>query len=101
VIRHVAALTFIDAVTDEQIRAIEDALTNLPSHVPELRAYSFGRDLSIDDRNAHFVVVADVDSIEAYRAYRDNPEHQRVLAELIRPVLASRTAVQYEVVDAP
>jgi hypothetical protein len=100
VIRHVSVLTFVDGVTDAQVRAIEQALTTLPSHVPELRAYSFGRDLSIDDRNAHFVVVADVDSIGAYRAYRGNPEHQRVLAELIRPVLASRHAVQYQVDDA-
>jgi hypothetical protein len=96
VIRHVSVLTFADGVTESQVTAIEDALATLPGRVPSLRGYSFGRDLAVDDGNGSFAVIAEFDSIDGYRAYRDDPEHQRIIAELIRPVLAGRAAVQYE-----
>ena len=43
-----------------------------------------------------FAVVADFDDVAGYVTYRDDPEHQRIIAELIRPHLASRVAAQYE-----
>jgi hypothetical protein len=96
VIRHVSVLTFVDSVTDKQVQAVADALATLPSRLPVLKAYSFGPDLGINEGNASFVVVADFETLEGYLAYRDDPEHQRILAELIRPILASRAAVQYD-----
>jgi hypothetical protein len=96
VIRHVSVLTFADGVTDKQVQAVADALATLPPRLPVLKAYSFGPDLGINEGNASFVVVADFETLEGYLAYRDDPEHQRILAELIRPILASRAAVQYQ-----
>jgi hypothetical protein len=95
VIRHVATLTFVDDATDEQVRAVADALATLPARLPNMLAYSFGPDLGINAGNASFVVVADFEAVDDYAAYRDDPEHQRILAEVIRPILASRAAVQY------
>jgi len=97
VIRHVSLLTFAEGTTAAQVRAIAEALATLPAVIPELRAYAFGTDLAIDAGNATFAVVADVETVADYIAYRDNPEHQRVIAELIRPVVVARTAVQYEI----
>jgi hypothetical protein len=96
VIRHVSLLTFVDDVRADQVEAIEQALHGLPDRL-RIRAYAFGRDLALNDGNAAFAIVADFDDIGHYLAYRDDPEHQRILAELIKPVLASRTAVQYDV----
>ena len=96
-IRHVSLLTFVDGVRAEQIAAIERALVELPQRLP-IGAYAFGPDLALSDGNADFAVVAEFDDLGGYLAYRDDPEHRRILAELITPVLASRTAVQYEVV---
>jgi hypothetical protein len=96
VIRHVSLLTFVDDVRDDQIAAIERALDGLPDRLP-IRAYAFGRDLALNEGNAAFGIVADFDDVGDYFAYRDDPEHQRILAEIIKPVLASRTAAQYEV----
>jgi hypothetical protein len=93
VIRHVSVLAFADGA---DVDAIADALATLPTRIPALRAYSFGRDLGLADGNGSFVVVADFDDVAGYESYRDDRDHQRILAELIRPVLASRTAVQYE-----
>jgi hypothetical protein len=96
VIRHVALLTFTDGTTDDQIEAIERALSTLPGVIPELQAYAIGRDLAIDEGNAAFAVVADCATIDDYLVYRDHPEHRRVITELIAPALAARTGAQYE-----
>ena len=94
--RHIALLQFVPSVTSRDIDAIGAALAVLPSRIPQLRDYRFGRDLGLAEGNHEFAVVADFDDHDGYVVYRDDPEHQRILAELIRPVLASRAAVQYE-----
>lgn len=93
-IRHVVLLTFREGTTEEEISAIEAALSGLPGRIPSLLSYSFGRDLGIDEGNASFVVVAEVEDEAGYSAYRDDPEHRRIIVELVRPAVASRTAVQ-------
>ena len=96
-IRHIALLTFVDGATEEQVRAIEDALSTLPARLPQLRAYGIGRDLGINAGNASFAVVAEFANIDDYVAYRDDAEHRRIIAELISPILAARTGAQYDV----
>ena len=96
-IRHVSVITFVDDVSDAEVAAIEAALAELPARLPQLRAYAFGRDLQLADTNASFAVVADFDDVAGYEAYRDDPEHRRILAEMIKPLMSARAAVQYEV----
>ena len=96
-IRHVALLSFAEGTTDEEVHAIMEALSTLPARIPELHAYAFGPDLALEAGNATFAVVAEVATVDDYIAYRDHPEHRRIIAELIKPVLAARTAVQYEI----
>jgi hypothetical protein len=97
VIRHVAVLTWREGTSDRDVAAVHDALTALPALIPQLRGYWFGSDIGLDDGNAHFVVIAELDSPEDYGTYRDHPAHRAVLEELIRPILAGRSALQYEV----
>ena len=95
--RHVALFRWTEDSTDEQRSAVRSALAELPALIPELRDYRFGPDAGLDPgRNFDFAVVADVDSVEDYRAYSGHPAHVRVLTELLRPILADRAAVQYE-----
>lgn len=96
-IRHIALLTFAPGTGQEEIGRIESALAGLPDRLPGLRRYAYGRDLGIDAGNADFAVVADLDDEAAYAEYRDDPEHRRIITEMIRPVLAGRTAVQFRV----
>ena len=95
-IRHVVLLTFVDTASDAQIQAVEDALSKLPDRLPQLKAYVIGRDLKLNDANATFAVAADFDDVDGYIAYRDDAEHKRIITELITPILAGRTAAQYE-----
>jgi hypothetical protein len=97
VIRHIVLLTFVEEATDAQIQAVGDALSQLPARLPEVRAYVIGRDLGINPGNASFAVAADFEDADGYIAYRDDAEHKRIIAELITPILAARTAVQYEI----
>lgn len=95
-IRHVSVLTFKEGTTPEQIAAVSDALAALPARIP-MAAYSFGPDLGLAEGNASYVVVAEFPDADAYRVYRDDEEHQRILREVIRPLLTSRVAAQYTV----
>jgi hypothetical protein len=97
VIRHVSLLKFNDGTSDAQVDAIAAALADLPGRLPQLTHYAYGRDIAINNGNYDFAVVAECDTVEGYLGYRDDPEHQRILRELIGPVLASRAAVQYRV----
>jgi hypothetical protein len=94
--RHVAMFRWVEGATDAQVSAVEAGLSELPGRIPTLRAYRFGRDAGINQGNFDFVVVADFDDVDGYLRYRDDPAHQAVLAELIRPILAERAAVQFD-----
>ena len=96
-IRHVSVLTFVPGTSDQDIAKLEAELAALPSQIPELTEYRFGRDAGLSDGNASFGIVADFPSIESFVAYRDHPAHQAVLRDTIKPILAHRSAVQYEI----
>lgn len=99
-IRHVAVLTWKDDVTESDVAALEKALAGLPALVPEIRRFTFGRDAALAPGNGQFAVVADFDDGAAYRAYASHPDHVVILDTLVRPRLASRAAVQFELPDA-
>jgi Stress responsive A/B Barrel Domain len=93
--RHVVLLTWKDGTDAAAISAVVDGLDGLPAVIPELREYHFGTDLGIADGNSDFAIVGDFDDVDGWRRYQEHPEHQRVIVELIRPILASRAAVQF------
>lgn len=95
-IRHVVLLRWVDGTTESQHRAVLDALHELPGLIPEIVRYRIGSDAGLADGNAHVTVIADFANADDWRTYATHPEHQRVIAELVRPQLDQRTAIQYE-----
>jgi hypothetical protein len=89
-------LRFADDTSDEQKEALRAGLRRLPEIIPEIRAYRFGDDLGLRDDNFDFVVTADFDDLDGYVVYRDNPDHQKAIADLIVPIITARGAVQFE-----
>jgi hypothetical protein len=81
--------------TAEDVSKVEAALHQLPAKIPCILAYRFGRDLGVQDGNADFALVADFSDEEGLRTYADHRDHQAVLANTIRPILAQREAIQY------
>jgi len=95
--RHVVLLKWTADATPEQHQAVLDGLSALPAAIPELRSYQMGTDAGlVPDATADLAIVADFDDVDGYVVYRDNPQHQDVIARYIKPILASRTAVQHE-----
>jgi hypothetical protein len=95
--RHVALFTLKEGTTPQQVEKIAAELRTLPGSIPELRAYHVGPDAGVDTGNWEFAVVADFDSATDYVLYRDHPAHQAIITEYIRPLIADRAAVQYEI----
>ncbi|QYC45410.1 Stress responsive A/B Barrel Domain protein [Nonomuraea coxensis DSM 45129] len=96
-IRHIVLFTWTDDATDEQKATVTAELRKLPDAIPELRSYTVGPDVGINQGNHAYGVVADFDSVDDYIVYRDHPRHQAVIAEHIKPILGARAAVQIEV----
>jgi hypothetical protein len=94
-LRHVVMMRFTPESTPAQQAAVTDALRELPGRIPEIRSYSIGTDAHVNEGNFDLVVVADFDDVDGYLVYRDHADHQAVIAEHIRPILAERAAVQY------
>ena len=58
---------------------------------------STGRDGNSRSRiRVDFVVTADFDDADGYLAYRDHPDHKKLVAELLGPFVTKRAAVQFE-----
>lgn len=94
--RHIVLLNLTDAAGEDDRAAIIDALATLPDRIQSIRAYTTGTDAGLADGNADICAVADFDDEAGYFVYRDHEAHTSVIAEHIAPVLASRTAIQFE-----
>lgn len=93
--RHVVMFSWADDATEEQRDAALDALRQMAVDLTDLGTITVGTDAGLADGNADWAVVADFPSEENYLAYQRDEEHQRIIKELIRPAIKSRTALQH------
>lgn len=96
-IRHVVLLSWTPEASDAQKQQVSTELAALPGIVPGVRDYKFGPDARISEGSGDFAIVADFDDVADYAVYRDHPHHLKVLAEVVRPIIAQRSAVQFEI----
>lgn len=75
---------------------IEDALNALVGTLDGVQSYLCGSDIGLTPSSYDFAVVGTFDNREFFERYRDRPEHQRILEEMIVPNLETRTVVQLE-----
>ncbi len=87
-------VTFVFRPGSEAPATASAALTEFAATVPQVREYRCAPDAGISEGNADMALVARFDSEDDFAIYRDHPEHQRIIAELIAPDLVERTAVQ-------
>ncbi len=91
---HVVTFKWRDG--DFNDRGIADALRGLVARVDGVHNYLCGSDIGLTPDAYDFAVVGTFNDRASFIAYRDHPEHQRILAEMIAPNLQSRTVVQLE-----
>ncbi|HEX2074607.1 MAG TPA: Dabb family protein [Geodermatophilus sp.] len=96
-LRHVVLFTWSDAADDERRATTLAALRRLPEEVGGMTSFAVGPDAGLREGNAHTALVADFPDVEAWRRYADHPVHLQIIEEHVRPWLAARSAVQYEV----
>lgn len=95
-LRHIVLLRFDDTTTSAHLDDLVQALSELPGKVPSIRRYEVVRDAGLADDNAQVAVLAEFDDRDGFLAYRDHPDHVKVITDHIRPRLAGRTALQHE-----
>eukprot|EP00899_Mesostigma_viride_P005544 jgi/Mesvir1/14991/Mv14650-RA.1 len=99
-IRHCVLLSFTDAATEEQKKQLKQELDKLPSVITVIKSYRTGPDLGLAEGNKHFGITADFACKEDFITYRDHPAHVEVITKYIKPILASRAAMQFELPTA-
>jgi hypothetical protein len=94
VFTHVVTFKWRD--DDVAVAEIADALRSLVARLGGVRSYLCGPDAGLTPAAYDFAVVGTFDVRDCFTAYRDHPEHQRILSEMILPHLDARTVVQLE-----
>ena len=95
-IRHVVVFTW-SADTDEQQRTSSiQALRRLRQDVGGMDSLIVAEDAGLVDGNGSAVLIADFPDAEAFHRYAQDPVHLSVIAEHVRPWLAGRSAIQYQ-----
>ena len=94
--RHVVMFKWNDDVDDAHVAATRAALDAVAAGVPEVADYRQGPDAGLTDGNWDYVIVGEFASADDYAVYRDDPEHQRVIAEFIKGRISDRAGVQYD-----
>ena len=96
-LRHVVLFTWSDDAGEERRERTLAALRRLPEEVGGMTSFAVGPDAGLREGNAHTALVADFPDAEAWRRYADHPVHRQVIADHVTPILAARSAAQYEV----
>lgn len=97
IVRHVNLLSWKERTSARQIAAVCQELEQMKSEIPEIRSLIFGPDLHLAEGNVDFAVIEDFDDAEAFGRYTAHPAHNRMVSDFLRPILASRQAIQLEV----
>jgi hypothetical protein len=84
--------------SDENFDAdhIAQALRDLTSGLDGVQSYTCGADIGRTPASFDFVIIAVFETRGHFTAYRDHPEHQRIVTELVAPNVGTRTVVQLE-----
>jgi hypothetical protein len=95
--RHIALFRFVPEMTPEQRLAALEGLRSLPAQIPELLDYRVGPDAGGAEGNFDFAVVADFAEAAHYPVYAGHPAHVAVADTHVRPFIAERAAIQYDI----
>ena len=94
--RHLVLLKFHPDTPGEAAEALASGLRELPGIIPEIVDYRVGPNLGLSDGAWDFGISADFASTEDWATYRDHPEHQQRIRDLVLPITAERVAVQIQ-----
>jgi hypothetical protein len=94
-LRHVVMFKWEEDLDHTFVDRVREGLNSMPVEIEQIRGYAHGTDIGIAEGNFDYVLVADFDSVDGYRIYRDHPHHVLFIEEVIKGNLANRASVQY------
>ena len=95
-LRHVVMFRFKNGTGEEQIGTIAQDFADLKAHIPEIREFEWGRNVSVEGRDqglTHIFCVT-FSSIGGREAYRAHPAHC-AFADFIRPFVEKAVVLDY------
>jgi hypothetical protein len=93
-IKHLVFMKFKPDVGEDQIEKIRTGLSALPAKIPEIKEYSFGKDVMRSERSMDFALVSAFTDLEALKRYSEHPDHQVILS-LVRSLTEKTLTVDY------
>ena len=95
-LRHTVYFAFKDDATPEQVTEVQQAFSNLPNEIGEIRDYEWGTNNSPEGLNKGFTHAFFVtfDSEEDRAAYLPHPAHQ-AFVKVLQPVVKDVFVVDY------
>jgi len=93
---HLASFSWKEQTTTADVAQITAALTEFSTTLSGVESYRCGADVSRTPDSHDYAVLGVFATRDDFLAYRDHPEHQRILRELIGPNLANRIVVQLQ-----
>lgn len=91
---HLVSFKWKHQTTPDDADQVTAALTELATRLVGVESYRCGPDVSRTPDSYDYAVIGVFAGREDFVAYRDHPEHQRIIKELIAPNLAGRIVVQ-------
>jgi len=93
-LKHIVFIKFRKDATEAEIGDMEKGLRALPSIIPEIKGFEFGRDVVRAERSYDFALVAAFTDLDAMKRYQVHPSHVEVVGK-VKKVAESLLAVDF------
>ena len=94
-LRHIVMIKFADrASNDKSSEELKKMLIDLLTEIPELKSMEVGLNVNTKASAYDLVLTSDFDDENGLNAYREHPEHQKVL-DYLQIVMEKATVVDY------
>ena len=96
-VEHMVLFKFIDGVTSDQKNKMIAGLRRLKAIIPEIVDLTVGENFTDRSKGFHCGLVVRLMGRDGLKAYAEHPEHQAVVASLIKPIVTDIIAIDYEI----
>ena len=93
--RHIVLVRWMPGATPSEKEAVQQAISALPSQVPEIRSMQCGADVGGTPNSCDFAAVMDFDDRDAFRRYLQSAAHKAYVEGPGKIAVASLAVVQH------
>jgi hypothetical protein len=88
-LNHIVVMKFKPDLSESDIHSVIMQLADLQKIIPSIKHFSFGKNCSPEQLHKGFthVFVMSFDDAKGRDVYLEHPEHQRIAAEILVPML--------------